>query len=476
MIFEIKKLKIDRIKAVNIAIIFFLALTIFFGNKFRERNYAEVPFPGETADEYSFGWLGLSLIKDKYPLSWSGILVGKDYDYQRINVDGIFDKNPGRLPFPLEKPWLYHPPLMGLMVGGYAYLHGARDFIETSVILLRRPMLKIAILNTILIFVLATLLFDKYVGILSAFFYSVNPSIVISSRIAVAENALIPLFLLTLIFALLYIKKKKLFYWTVACVFSSVAVLFKISGVAIPLSLFLIALFFGGSDKKKMVVYSVLSAGLPLMVFALYGAFFSWSTFVEVFIKANANRFWGASSEIFYTVIANPKITKFYTDGWLTASWISLFAISFNGFFKDKNIKFLTISVFSYFIIFLIFGGESYGWYRFPYFPFLMIALAYFLKKLWEETNVFVFSGIMLLPLGTIIHKVVGVENFQQLIPYFRMGVILSLVSFMAPALIKEKYSKIIQRTFIILVFIIAIYFTIKEIYYFNVDKWYFAY
>lgn len=443
-----------------------LVVILIVGNRFRENNYASVPSPAETADEYSFGWLGISLIKDHYPIAWSGIGGYKNHDFQKINVDNIYTSNPGREPFSIDKPWFDHPPLMGLLVGGYAYLQGARNFVDASVILLRRPMLKIAMIVTVLIFVLATQLFGKWVGLLSAFLYSFIPTIVISSRLAIAENGYIPLFLLSLIFAFEYFKRKKRYLWILASIFSSVAILFKLSGASVSLSLVLLAFMFGGREKWKLMVYPAVGAVISFGLFALYGAYFDWNTFVNVF-KANSNRFFGASSEIFYSVFSNPKIIRNYTDGWITASLISFFIIIFKGWGENKNIKFLAIAFFSYFFVFLFWGSEAYGSYRFPFYPLTIISLGYVLYELWKKPNILLFSVLALLPLGTGIHRIVGVVGFQKLVPYFRLAVLGSLVAFVMPVRI--------QRVFIFLVFCLMVYWAIREIYFVNIDKWYFV-
>src|SRR5512137_2234014 len=98
-------------------IITLLFAIVLLGNALREFSYAQVPNPGETRDEYSFGWLGLSLIIDKYPIAWSGISAYKTSDLVRINVDHIFDSNPNQSLFPINKPWFDHPPGFGLFVG-----------------------------------------------------------------------------------------------------------------------------------------------------------------------------------------------------------------------------------------------------------------------------------------------------------------------------------------------------------------------
>lgn len=111
-----KEIKKNKVVFSLLILIFILIL----GNNLREYQYASVPMPGETADEYSFGWLGISLIKDKYPVAWSGIGAYKTHDHQRINVDNLFDKDPERPLFPINKPWFDHPPLFALLLFAFS--------------------------------------------------------------------------------------------------------------------------------------------------------------------------------------------------------------------------------------------------------------------------------------------------------------------------------------------------------------------
>lgn len=463
----------NRINSGNILVFILLSLCIFFGNKFRILNYSTVPFPGETADEYSFGWLGISLIKDKYPVAWSGLPIYKDHDYQKINVDQIYDRNPGLEPFSIDKPWFDHPPLMGLLVGGYAYLKGARDFVDASVIILRRPMLKIAILNTLLIFILASRLFDRWVGLLGSFFYSIIPTEIISSRLAVAENGYIPLFLLTLIFANEFFKRKNIKYWNWAVIFASLAILFKLSAVSIAITLFVLAFSFGKKQKKKLMLTVLVGLAASLALFAVYGAFFDWNVFISV-VKQNSNRFFGASSEVFYSLLTKPAVVKFFTDGWVLALWISFFAVVSKTFNKSKNVKFLSIAIFSYLFTFLFFGSESYGWYRFPFYPLLIIIFSYFTKDLWMKGESFLFFLVSLLPLGTSIHRLYGVEGFQTLVPCFRIFVVIWFVVFAASFVFKRETSKTVNRLLILLIMGLLVYFSIREIYFLDFGKWIF--
>lgn len=464
------------IKPSNLIILVILFISLFFANKFRENGYASVPLPGENADEYSFGWLGISLIRDHYPIAWSGISAYKNHDFEKINVDGIYNLDPHRAPFSIDKPWFDHPPLMGLLVGGYAYLHGVRDFIDASVIVLRRPMLKIASINIILVFILATQLFGKKTGVISSILYSIIPTVVISSRMALAENAIIPLFLISLILTYQYFKTRKKYLWILSSIFASVSILFKLSGISVNLALILMAMAFGSKDRWKLAIIPFVGATLSLGAFALYGAYFGWPTFVNVLV-ANASRFYGASSQAFYSVITNPKIvnTKTYTDGWITTGVISFLICIFVGWKKDFNIKFLSIAFFSYLIIFLIFGSESYGNYRFPFYPFIIISTAYIFSKLWEEPNIILSFILSLLPLGTSIHRILGVVGFQNIVPYFRIGVIVTLFVMAIGLVIEDKKFLVVKRSYLLLLAVLLFYWTIRELSFVNINTWYFV-
>jgi len=253
-----------------------LIVIVFLGNNLREFSYAQVPNPGETRDEYSFGWLGLSLIKDKFPIAWSGISAYPENEMKKINVDHIYDSNSNTEPFPINSPWFDHPPAFGLFIGGYAYLKGVRTFEEASVIILRRPMLKIGIINTVLVFFLSYLLFGNKIALLSALLYSVIPTTVISSRLALAENGYLPLFLSSLIFTVVFFRSKKYIYWILASAIAGAAILFKLSAVSLFITLVLLSLSFGGKDKFKQLKTLLFYLSLFSGFYLLYGSYFGW--------------------------------------------------------------------------------------------------------------------------------------------------------------------------------------------------------
>lgn len=455
-------------------IILFIAI-LALGNYLRLSSYAEVPHPGEVADEYSYGWVGLSLLEKGYPISWSTLSPYKSRTMEKINVDSLYDKNPGTLPFPIVRPWFDHPPLFGLITGGYAYLKGAKQFVDVSVILLRRPMLKIALLTTILIFILAYRIYGIKVAYISSFLYSIVPTTVISSRLALMENGYIPIFLGALILADMHFEKKKRIYWFLAVAIASLAILFKLSAVVILLTLLLLALY--NVRKNRKYIYFSIGMGLamPLLLFAVYGAIFNWQTFIDIFL-ANSGRFYGAGSEVVLQLMAQFRLTttKFLTDGWLIAGWISLLIISFTEFKKGKGGTLITVSALSYLVIFILFGSESYGWYKYPFFPFLIICLARVLEIIYEKGNIFVYTVFLFFPFGSSIHRLLGIVEFQKYVPLIRIFSLLFLGVFALSLLKKNINQSLLEKAYMISIFIFASLLSIAEILFLTYETWFY--
>ena len=290
-----------------------------------------------------------------------------------------------------------------------------------------------------------------------------------------SENGYIPLYLSALIFAHLYLSKKKDIYWKIAAVFSAIAILFKLSGVSVLLSVVFVFLYFLPKSKRRKVIVGTLSIGLlGLIGFILYGAITDWEVFKKVFM-AQSNYFYGAGAEVFRSVFVNTKITasKFLTDGWITFSWIAAIVVLSKEWKKNKSGTFLGISIFSYLIIFLIFGSESYGWYRFPFLPFLVIFAARFIEDLIINPNIPVAMFMWLIPFGSVVHGLYGVVGFQEFVKAFRL-LIVSVLGVVAYNLLEgDKRTKNLRRVFIILMYLFLFYLSGKLIMSYTYENWF---
>lgn len=455
----------------NLVVYTLLVLIVVVGFNLRRFSFAQVPQPGDTADEYSFGWVGLSLIQQGYPIAWSGV-APYEHDYQIINVDNVFGRDPTRLPFPIDKPWFDHPPLFGLFVGGFAYLSGARDFVDASVLLLRKPMVILGTLNIVLIFILASIIQDKILGLVSAASYSLAPIVVISSRLALAENGYIPLFLTAVISAVLYIKNSKSIFWYFACVLAGIALLFKVSGISVAIALFLIVVVTKKKLDLKVTLPLIASVFSAIALFIIYGAYFDFDLFVKV-LAMNSGRILGAGSELFTQAITAPRIAtlRTFSDGWNLVGWISLFMLFMTSWQKDFSTKIILACVLAYFLVFMVFGGEPYGWYRFPFLPFLVIASAKIFLAVYTSTNLILGYMLFLIPFGNMVHRLLGLQGFQKYASSFKLMTMVVIGIFVFNSIFKNKLA-LLTKILLIGMFLSLLYLSYKSVYFYDALRW----
>ncbi len=197
--------KISRI--LIILTVFLLALFL------RKRQYSEIPIPGQSTDEYSYSWAGLSLIKTGMPVAISGIPGYQNKTDRYINIDRYMQFIPSD-PHTINYPWMDHPPLLGLITGGFAYLKGAEVFADTLATFIRKPIVLISSLSVVLVMIYCWINFSFITSVFAGLAYATTPLVVLSGRMIQAENAIIPCLLLVMIFLSLYLKKKK-DYWLI---------------------------------------------------------------------------------------------------------------------------------------------------------------------------------------------------------------------------------------------------------------------
>lgn len=440
----------------------------------RQHNYAQIPFPGESMDEYSFGWAGLSLIRLGYPIASSGIAGYKTYDYRYINVDQIYRTTAKGNAFSINYPWFDHPPLLGLVTGGYAYLKGAQVFEDTQISLIRKPMIFIGILSVSLLFLYLKSIFGYLEAFIGSIIYAASPLAVIGSRMVQAENLLIPLFLGSLILLHQYIQRKnQLLLWLAAGV-AGFALLVKFSAISIILSGILL-LMFSSKDRKTALVDCLTFALISLsfiLIFLSYGAVYDIQQFITIFVS-NGSRFYGAGANALADLITTTKITRFLTDGWFLSGWIAVFMLLFKSA-SDRSVNFITIPVFSYLVVFLLFGSESYGWYRFPFQPFLFAAIAYVVASAVRNyQNYLPAFLLLLLPVGVTISRLITINEFQDYASIWRWVIGVLLVVYISLTFVKIN-SKIKRLLPVLLfgLFAAGLVLSIEYFYKITVDYW----
>lgn len=435
----------------------------------RFTNYDKVPFPGQSQDEYSFSWVGMSLLQFGYPVGYSNITGYSHNISSYINVDRIFNSigTGGGQPTTISRPWFDHPPTLGLITGGFAYLKGARVMEDAGVFLIRKPMLIIGTITVLAVFLLANQLFGFLPAIFASLVYATSPLIIVSSRMVQAENGMILFYILSLLFILYYCDNRKISYLWISGLLAGVTILFKVVGISAWLS-GIIILFSSDNDRKlllkEIVIFTVVTISIA-SIFPIYGMIYDPTTFVKI-LFTNSNRTYGVGSQAWYSLLTQVKITagKFLTDGWPLAGWISIFVISL---FTKSNKKFIYIVIpcFVYLIVYLFLGGEPYGWHHVPFFPFLIIAVAGTYRYINENVEYFgLLLLILLIPIGINISKVVKNADFNNISMLWRLVIIcLALLSLMCTT--KLNQLSMVKKTARVLIFEIccfAIYLTVR--------------
>lgn len=367
-----------------------LLFILLLGFYLRSDNLYTWPRTGATFDEYAWTWLGINLIQNHIPESWSRhsqYFYRKDIKYQTV-------------PFTLVKPYLEHPPLFGLAAGSYALLTGIKDMYHVNISGIRGFAVILGILSIVFIYLFAKEVYGLSIGLLSAFIYAIVPTVVIGSRIIQNENFFIPFFLLSLFLVSKYLRTNNVWLRNIAAIICGLLTLAKIPWIAGALSIFVIFFFL----KRYKDAFKFMFIVIPIfLLFFVYGIYFDSKLFFSLW-NFQLHRYDIAFDSLFALFTSPFLVDRFLVDGWIYFGWIAIFLL------LSKNIKNNYIIIFPFLTYFLIFifaipNEPSHGWYRYPFYPFMVIATALFIKEYFNKnyllTFIFlIFTGMSLLQLS----------------------------------------------------------------------------
>lgn len=354
----------------TVLVILILSLSLFL----RIHNYTEYPQRGATSDEYTYSFLGLSLLKNHIPISWSAFPEYKNPHY--ITIKGIV--------FPIVKPYFDHPPLNGLLVGGFVYFSGQDTFEKIKLSTIRVVPILLGMISSILVFLIALQLYDFKTAIFALLIFSTSTIFVMNMRVVVAENLLVVFFLLT---TYIFTRFKKLSFKSIILIgiFSGLSLWTKILGF----TLFVSSLSLLSLDryKKKHISVFISIFLIFFILLLLYGAFYDWNLFLQI-QTSQGSRNIGPLSLLM--LLNQPVIVnKVYFDGWYFFGFLALF-FSFLDFKENKYIIIPSLFYLLILTITLTKEGQS-GWYAILLFPYMAIASARFVTKLFEKPSFAVF-------------------------------------------------------------------------------------
>ncbi|MDD4938303.1 MAG: glycosyltransferase family 39 protein [Candidatus Shapirobacteria bacterium] len=441
----------------------------------RKRNYAEIPIPGQSVDEYSYSWVGLSLIENGMPTGVSGIDGYQNSWPRYINVDRFFQTVSTGDPLTINYPWMDHPPLLGLITGGYAYLSGVRVFEDTVTSIIRKPIIVISTISVALLMIYCWINFNFLTMIIGGLTYATIPLVVLSGRMIQAENAIIPCLLACMICISLYLKKKKDYWLLGSALIAGIATLFKLSGVVCHLFVLLVLLnnykSFKGKFIKDFGFFLIVS--LPIsFLFVIYGSVYGIENFKNI-LFSNYNRFYGIGPNSLIELIRNQRLTqhKFLPEVSIISGWLIFLGWIIN---KPKKLgtKLVILSIFSYLIIYIFFGSQPYGWYAFPFWPLLIIVLSKFLSDgIKQSKNLIAVFFVALLILGANIARIIDIFQFQPLANWWRIGVSLGFFVLILMSFFKFR-KNLFFRLLLVVIIILIIYTNLKYLNSITLDFW----
>lgn len=368
--------------------IFILVLILFLGFWLRFQNLAVWPRHGATFDEFAWTWLGINLIEKRVPVSWS-----RHPQYKETKL--IIYQGAA---FQLVKPYLEHPPLFGLVAGGFAKLNDVSNMYQVTLAKIRPLALILGVFSILMVFLLVWELYGLNLGFLAALLYATIPTVVVGSRLVQNENFLIPFWLVSLYFTAKYLRTKKRWLRNAAIVTAGLLPLAKVPWLVAPFSL---AMIFAYQKKWKDALMTVIVTIFFFSFFILYGFYFDKEVFLGLWLLQLSR--YDMSFVGFFSLFTKPLlIDRAYLDGWIYFGFISLFLLV-----RDfKKHIFILFPFLAYFLVFIfaIPDEAGHGWYRYPFYPFLIISIALFLKEFLFKNQIltflfFSFVGLTLLQL-----------------------------------------------------------------------------
>ncbi len=367
-----------------------LGLILVLGLWLRSDKLYTWPRLGATFDEYAWTWLGINLIQNRVPESWS-----RHPQYK--NTKSITYQN---VPFQLVKPYLEHPPLFGLVAGSYALANGARSMFELNLYHIRGLALLLGVLSIFMLYVFAAQVCGYKVGLLSALIYATVPTIAVGSRIVQNENFFIPFFLLSLYLISRYLKSYNPWLRNLAAIVCGLLTLAKVPWIAGALAVVLIFFYL----RKYKDAFKFLAIVIPIfLLFIVYGAYYDWNLFIALW-QLQLQRYDVAFNSIFALFTSPYLADRFLVDGWIYFGWFAVFLLAVKDFKKNYMVLLPFLAYFAVFI-FAIPNEAQHGWYRYPFYPFLIISTALFLKEYFNKNHLLtflflIFTGMSMLQLS----------------------------------------------------------------------------
>lgn len=336
-------------------------------------GYTQAPLLSDNQDEMDWAWMGLGLITQGVPYGWTNHTAYPDG--VRLRANGT--------QYVIVHPFLDHPPVFGILVGGAAWLAGARELTDVKVDMIRPVPILCGVLAILLLYLLARRLLGPPAAMAGIVLLATSPAAVLMQRQVEAESLLAPI-LLGAILLMLRILDGRAGRWTTAGLLGLclVAPLVKVSGVAVA-GVAATVLLTSGRWRLATATLAAGVAGLGL--YLLYGALFDWQLFTRILGQSDNRRYGVLGLSEFIAAPAGPSgVNHHLRDGWWLLGWLGLGWLLTRG--RDIRTQLLVWPALGYGLVMMVFGErlQDYGWFRLTLYP-IVYAMAGWIA--WEAVR-----------------------------------------------------------------------------------------
>lgn len=351
-----------------------LPIILFIAFCLRMVNFDD--FHNIQQDEEVWIVSGYTLLTKGVPQSWT-VFWDTYGDYHEELLGGI--------PYVVVEPYLDHPPLFSILIGGWTYLTTGIDYIFSNWAVIRLPMLLISIVTIIVTAYLVTELFGERQGVFTLVAFSFLPSHIITSKVIAAESLLALMLMLSLLLLALIksntTPKRQSIYLTVLFILSLLSVLTKLSGILIPLTVIILFL----SEKKMSQAFLMfLALMLGVLIYFLYGSYYDINLFLSI-LAAHGLRpqtFW-----YFFTIFEQPDLGYYQVHdplmivGIIGSLMMAFLPRSVTYLHPNRNLFLIVPWILLSFIFMNLAPIELYAWYKYLLFPLAAIGIGW----IWDE-------------------------------------------------------------------------------------------
>lgn len=353
-------------------------------------NYTHYPQRGASSDEYTYSFMGISLITKGVPSSWSNFAAYAQTKHYDLIIDHLY--------FWIVEPYFDHPPLNGLLVGSWALLNGENTFEKIQLSTIRMVPIALSVVTTYLIFLLGNTLLGFQTGVWASLIYATSTIMVVNSRVVFAENLLTPLFLFALYIYSRIKKPMKIKNALTLGLLSGLAIWTKEAGITIYFTI--LFLFLIDRQKIKPILVTTGMTALGILLYISYGMHYNGKLFWEI-LSLQSTRLIGPDT--LHLLLTKPIIVnKVFFDGWYLLGFVTILWTLLD----TQRYKLIAIPAVIY-LLFQLVGinreGEM-GWYMIPMFPFFSLAIGALAVKHLPKRNLMIVLVILFVGLSYVLN------------------------------------------------------------------------